>query len=243
MKIKNWLIAGVALCAAHAGTAGADAAGWDFSSLTVAGEVVGGVLSPDATTGAANGSLIVLGGTVTAASQPPGSDTSDGLGIQAGINGGDQIGGATANAFLEPGASNLNAPGSQYLGITTQGVATVRVALTGVTPTNQTRLSFGGLATRNADLAPGSDTTTVNIAGGPCGSETAITSVDLSGAESETVVWLGPGAACARFDLDGSANEPVLDNITMTNVPEPGLVAGIGAGLVALIGRARRRAA
>lgn len=244
MKIKNMLIGGaIASSALVAGTATADVAAWDFSGFSVAGESVSVPLPADVTTGAAGGTLAVLSGTVTAAAQPPGADTSDALGIQAGIYGGDQLGGDTAEALLEPGAGALNAPGAEYLGITTQGSATIRVALTGVGPANQTRVSFGGVANRDAASAPGSDTTTVSVSGGPCGSESLITTVELSGEESETVVWLGAGSACAQLDLDGSGNEPVLDNIAITNVPEPGMAVGLGAGLMGLLGFARRRAA
>ena len=248
MKIKFVLMAcAIALSATVAGSAAAApglVAAWDFGTLPVAGAPFPASLSATVTGAGSTGTASATG-TVTAGAYCGGGNHTDHPGITAGLDGGDFAGSvSTPVAFLVPGVTGMNAAGSTFLGITSPGTASVDFEVTGLAAGDFLRLSFGGksLPSGLADTSTDVDVTF----GASCGGSQASKTVTLTPEESETVLYVGAapaGTGCVRFTVDGAVNQPLLDNVTVASVPEPGMVAALGAGLLGLVGLARRRQA
>ena len=221
-------------------------AAWDFAGLSVAGESVTGPISPAVSAGGTP-TATVASGTVTAGAMPPGLSTTNADGLQGGLTAGDTFGGATTFGLLAPapapGAPQLNGSGSQYLGLTTQGPATVEFDVpSGITVGDGLRLSFGATAIFGNGAA-----TTIDVSyGDTCAAAASIGSTVVTVEDTEVIYYLGASGStggCIVFDLNGTNSPPLIDNVALVSVPEPGMLGGIAAGLLGLMGLARRREA
>lgn len=224
-------------------------AAWDFAGLSVAGESVTGPIAPAISAGGTP-TATVGSGTVTAGAMPPGLSTTNADGLQGGLTAGDTPGGASAFGLLvpasAPGAPQLNGSGSQYLGLTTQGTATVEFDVpSGITVGDGLRLSFGATAIFGNGASNGSTAIDVSY-GDTCGATAPVGTAVVGVEDTEVVFYLGASGStggCVVFDLDGTDNPPLIDNVALVSVPEPGMLGGIAAGLLGLMGLARRREA
>jgi hypothetical protein len=241
--------AAIVATAFAAGSANATVlAAWDFAGLSVAGESVTGPIAPAVSAGGTP-TATVGSGTVTAGAMPPGLSTTNADGLQGGLTAGDAVGGSTFGLLAPaaaPGAPQLNGSGSQYLGLTTQGAATVEFEVpSGITVGDGLRLSFG--ATAIFGSGANNATTAIDVSfGDTCGATAPVGTAVVGVEDTEVIFALGVSGAtggCVVFDLDGTDNPPLIDNVALVSVPEPGMLGGIAAGLLGLMGLARRREA
>ena len=247
-----------------AGSAGADLiAGWDFSQYRVDGALsINGSTYTD--TLAANYSGLDPTNNAGAGSAAFGSFHIDGT------NGSTNVDEASASAVVVPTAAvpgsaaitaNLTAPATsfgknpfdsfsilagegqsntQQLGITARGAADVvfRAGQPGVTR-SAWNVSFGGRAVSgfsNVDVAFSTN----------CASYSNVGTVELSEEQEAYRLYFGTVATdvgCVRLSLDpGSGGQPILDNVAVSaTVPEPGSTSLLVAGVLGLVGLARRR--
>ena len=242
MKIK-WtrLATAIGLSAMLAGPAAAGLiAGWDFSDQSGDGAAVASAAANLTGTGVTSATVTTTGD-VLASSLPPGTNSGDDDGLQGGING--AYGGDLSEPTFAPG--QVSFVGGAALGITARDDADASFQAVLSAPSAGTYVvSFGGRAIVDA-AAPGSGETEVDVRfGASCGSAGSVGTVTLGEEDTEVTIFAGSTGSttpCLVLDVDGTSVQPLLDNVAISTVPEPGFAGLLVAGGVALAGMARRR--
>lgn len=239
----NWkrLVGLIGLSALLAGPAGAElVAGWDFSDLSGDSAAVPPSYAANYTSGSAatSGTLSATG--LVASAMEPGTNTGDADGIQGGITG---AGSPTSTDPVFP-AGTTSFVGGQALGLTARGAGQAEFTANGALPSASWRLTFGGRAIVNG-ANPGSGRTTVGVTFGPSCPGSLVREVELDPTDTGFEVWLGQlggTSGCVGLTVDGSTVQPLIDNVAISTVPEPGFGALVASGIagLALLGRRRQ---
>ncbi|MGB0619025.1 MAG: PEP-CTERM sorting domain-containing protein [Myxococcota bacterium] len=212
-------------------------AGWDFSDLSGDSASIP-ANHPANYVGTATASALNVTGDVIASAMRPGAAEADQAGLQGGINGFD----SAVDPTWAPGETSFDRRG-EPLGLTARSVATAEFDFTLAAPVADNWIvTFGG----DALSATGSATTIVDVAfGGSCAGAASVASATLQPGDTEVSMWLGTlGSAggCVVLSMDGSSTQPLIDNVAISTVPEPGMGWMLVAGAAGLITAARRRA-
>ncbi len=240
MKMKlTKLACAFGLSALMAGPAAAElVAGWDFSNLPVDGASVPASLAANYTATGTSGTLNVSGDVVASAMEP-GSNETDDAGLQGGIDGNGFV---TAPTFPF-GTTSFS--GGEYLGLTARGTASAEFDASLPAPSSSYwQLTFGARAIVNKGVASNGRTTVGISFGDTCASAASVGDVEIGAEDTAVSLFLGPtgvAGGCVVFDLDGSTNQPLIDNVALSTVPEPGMGAMLVAGALGLTGLVRRR--
>lgn len=245
MKMKSKkLFCAVAATVLSAGSAQAElVAGWDFSDLPVDGASIPASYAANYTGSSGSGTLNVAGD-VAASAMPPGASLRDDAGIQGGL---------TGNGFRSAGAATFpfgttSFSGGEALGLTARGSASAEFDATVPSASADFwQLSFGARTIANgATGGPGLTTLGISF-GDTCAAAASVGDIVIGQEDTEVNLWLGAtGSAggCVVFDVDGTTNQPLLDNVSISRVvPEPGLGGMLVAGVIGLLGLNRRRGA
>lgn len=229
------------LTALAAGPASAGlVAGWDFSDLSGDAATVPTNLAANYV-GTATASALNTSGDVVASAMRPGAAEADQSGLQGGIDG--YL--SKQDPTFPAGTTSFDRRG-ELLGLTARSTgATAEFDVTLPAPTNDFWvLTFGASAIAQND----SVATPVAVSfGGTCGATAPITTVNVSPEDTEISLFLGQlGSAggCVVIEMQGGvfAPQPLIDNVAISTVPEPGVGAMLLAGVASLFGLARRRA-
>jgi len=229
-------IAGLAALVAGPATASL-VAGWDFSDLSGDSASVP-TNQPANLVGSATATALNVSGDVVASGMRPGSAEGDQSGLQGGINGFP----ATADPTFPAGTTGFDRRG-ELLGLTARSSANLEFDVSLAAPTSDFWvLTFGADALAAPDT---NQNTTVDVAfGGSCGGAASVDSVVVTPGDTEVTVFLGQlGSAggCVVLSVDGSATQPLIDNVAISTVPEPGPGAMLLAGAAGIVAMARRR--
>jgi hypothetical protein len=244
---ERWASAAVVLASLlAAGAASADfMAGWDFSDLPASGASLPTPLSANYRAPMSDGEIHVLSGTVLAASLPPGTPRGERPGIGAGVD--DPAFAGHSSSFNDfPRRRAAGQVHTEYLALTARDAATVEIEVAGPGTPLQWTLSMGGFAVPRPATGAADGESTVDVSfGDDCGSLSSVGSITLAEAEARASIDLGLSAStrpCVHLDLDGSHDQPLIDNLTIA-VPEPSAHAlGVcGALLLLALGRRRER--
>lgn len=231
------LASAIALSTTVAGSAAAElVAGFDFSGLSGDSASVPASTAADITGPGGSGSVTVASGDVVAAALPPGTNETDAPGIQGGVT-------AQASVLGDP---QFNGSGSEYLGLTARDAASIEFEVDAGAPIGGWLLTFGGLAIPNPSNPASNGESSVFVSfGSTCGATSSIGEVRMKPVDTGYSLFLSGAAqfttGCVVFDLDGTADQPLIDNVAISVVPEPGVVGMLAAGGLCLAGLARRR--
>lgn len=233
---KLALVAGFAAVMAGPASAGL-VAGWDFSNLPGDSAAVPASLAANYT-GSATASALDVTGDVIASAMRPGAAEADQSGLVGGINGNGQVGDPT----FGPGQAAFDRKG-ELLGLTARSAATAEFDVTTAAPTSDFWMVTFGASAITQDA---SETTQLDVRfGGSCAGAASVGTVDVGQDDTEVKLFLGQlGSAggCVVIGMDGSTTQPLIDNVALTTVPEPGIGAMLLAGVGGLLGLSRRRA-
>lgn len=241
MKIQlKQLACALGLSALVAGPAAAElVAGWDFSDLSGDSAAVPAALAANYSI-QATGSSLSVSGDVVASAMRPGASVRDDAGLQGGIDG------YASNQDPSFPQGVVSFTGGEYLGLTARGPATLEfdVSTAAALPGETYVLSIG--ATSLAQPFEGqSDRTDIDVSfGDTCGSTSSIGTFSVDTVDTEIVAFLGTSASaggCVVIGLDGTTDQPLIDNVAISTVPEPGMGALLLTGVAGLLGLARRR--
>ena len=246
MKNATRIAASMALAMTFAQGASAQQliAGWDFSQLPASG-VAPGVLAANYVNAGTSGTASVAGGTVLSAAMQPHTNPTNAPGIQGGVARPQLINAyekASFNTF-----SKLRQQGqttTEFMGLTARNSATVEFATTAAAAVSGWKLTFGGRAIPNLGDPASDGITNVDVAfGSTCGATAPVgtaqlTSVDQAFSFNLSNASLASG--CVVLTMDGSVDQPLIDNIA---VPEAGSMSMLAAGVLGLVGLANRRRA
>lgn len=225
------------LAALVAGPASASlVAGWDFSDLSGDSASVP-TNHPANVVGSATATALNVSGDVVASPLRPGSAEADQAGLEGGINGYPSIQDPTFAA----GETGFDRRG-ELLGLTARGSATAEFDVSLAAPVAGTWVVTFGADAISGDEA---DFTNVTVSfGGSCGAAATVGTAVVQPGDTEVTMFLGQlGSAggCVVLEMDGSTTQPLIDNVAISTVPEPGTGAMLLAGAAGLVAAARRR--
>lgn len=221
-------------------------AGWDFSQLAADG-VAPGALVANYVNAGTSGTASVAGGDIVASAMQPDTNLTNAPGVQGGVvrptllSTGER---AAFNSFATLRQAGQTT--TEFMGLTARNAASIAFDATAAAPTTGWRLTFGGRAIPDrGDVASDGISTVAVSFGSTCGATAPVgtaqlTSVDQSFSFNLSNASLASG--CVVLDMDGSADQPLIDNIA---VPEPGNVSMWMGGVLGLLGLglvSRRRA-
>lgn len=225
------------LAALVAGPASASlVAGWDFSDLAGDSASVP-VNHPANLVGSATATALNVSGDVVASAMRPGSAEADQAGLQGGINGYASV----QDPSFAAGETGFDRRG-ELIGLTARNVATAEFDVSLAAPLAETWVVTFGADAVSGDPA---DFTSVTVSfGGSCAGAAPVGTEVVRPGDTEITVFLGTlGSAggCVVLEMDGTTTQPLIDNVAISTVPEPGTGAMLLAGAAGLLVAARRR--
>jgi hypothetical protein len=246
MKKATRIAAAMALAMTFAQGAAAQQliAGWDFSQLPAAG-VAPGALAANYVNAGTSGTATVAGGTIVAAAMQPHTNPTNAPGIQGGVarpqllSSGERAAFNTFSTLRQNGQTT-----TEFLGLTARNAASIEFDATAAASVSGWRLTFGGRAIPNLGDPASDGVTTVDVSfGSTCGATAPVGSAQLTAVDQAFSFNLSNASlasGCVVLTMDGSVDQPLIDNIA---VPEPGSVSMLAAGALGLLGLANRRRA
>ncbi|MFO0688041.1 MAG: PEP-CTERM sorting domain-containing protein [Myxococcota bacterium] len=219
-------------------------AGWDFSQLAASG-VAPGSLAANYVNPGTSGTATVASGNVVASAMEPDTNPTNAAGIQGGVARPTLLSSFEKTAFNA--FATLRQRGqttTEFMGLTASNSASIEFAATAAAPTAGWRLTFGGRAIPDRGDVLSDGVSTVDVAfGSTCGATAPVGTANLTATDqafSFTLSNATLGSGCVVLTMDGSADQPLIDNVA---VPEPGSLAMLATGVLGLLGLASRRKA
>lgn len=216
-------------------------AGWDFSQVAADGVAVTS-LAANYTSAGTSGTATTTGD-VVASAMAPATNPTDAPGIQGGVASLAVIPGEKREFNSFAVLRTAGQTSTEFLGLTARNAASIAFDANAGSARTGWRLTFGGRAIPNPGDPSSDGVSVVDVSfGSTCGATAPVGTVQLTEDDQTFTLSLNGQASattgCVVFDVDGSSDQPLIDNIA---VPEPGLGAMLVAGAMSLFGLARGR--